>query len=90
MSCGYTGSHFGATYPDAICIDGELWDLDSCAEPGSSMLHRGGDIPCPVCDPKGFIEYHTWVHASGNSHQRRKDMRAKVRRLKQKIEDGTI
>lgn len=89
MSCGYTGSHFGAYYPDAICIDGELWDLDSCNEPGGA-LHSGGDIPCPSCDPKGFIEYHTWVHASGNARQRRKATRAKVRALKKRIESGEL
>ena len=33
MSCGYQGKHFGAWYEDAICIDGYLWDLDSCDEP---------------------------------------------------------
>lgn len=46
--CGYTGHDFGAPYPDSTCIDGFLWDLDSCDEPGGGLTH-GGDIPCPQC-----------------------------------------
>lgn len=40
---------FGATYPDACCVDGYLWDLDSCESPGGP-LHHGGDEPCPFCN----------------------------------------
>lgn len=47
--CGYYGPHFGGGYDDAVCIDGYLWDLDSCDEPGGA-LHNGGDIPCPKCN----------------------------------------
>lgn len=37
---------FGARYPDATCIDGYLWDLDSGDEPG--CLSKGGEDPCPA------------------------------------------
>lgn len=47
--CSYTGSHFGATYEDAICIDGYLWDADSNVEDGGPLT-SGGDIPCPECN----------------------------------------
>lgn len=49
-------SYFGATYQDSQCIDGYLWDLDSCDEPGGP-LHNGGDIPCPFCSPEEHVEY---------------------------------
>lgn len=54
--CGWTGKAFGASYPDAICLEGWLWDADSgTADPeGRGWLYdRGGDIPCPGCNPKG-------------------------------------
>jgi len=47
--CDYHAPFFGATYPDACCIDGYLWDLDSCDEPGGELC-IGGDIPCPACN----------------------------------------
>lgn len=51
---------FGARYPDAICIDGYLWDMDSYEDGG---LTQGGDIPCPFCNTEKFIEYDpfNWV-----------------------------
>lgn len=47
--------HFGAKYPDARCIDGFLWDLDS--GDGYSFTN-GGDDPCPFCNTKEYIKYH--------------------------------
>lgn len=44
---------FGARYPDATCIDGMLWDLDSCD--GNGGLTSGGDTPCPVCSTKAYV-----------------------------------
>lgn len=44
---------FGATYPDATCIDGYLWDLDS-NEGGCLMV--GGDVPCPFCNTDEFLD----------------------------------
>lgn len=46
---------FGASYPDARCIDGYLWDLDSCTE-DPNVFTCGGDIPCPFCNKNEFIE----------------------------------
>ena len=46
---------FGASYPDARCIDGYLFDLDKCDENGN--LYGDGDIPCPFCNTEEFIEY---------------------------------
>lgn len=34
--CNYAGHEFGASYPDSICIEGYLWDADSCDEPGDT------------------------------------------------------
>ncbi len=56
MSCDYQGQEFGAPYPDSVCIDGHLWDADSCDEPGGPLYH-GGDIPCPKCNAK---EHREW------------------------------
>lgn len=49
LGCDYRGTHFGAVYPDAQCVQGYLWDEDSCDEPGGPLL-SGGDIPCPKCN----------------------------------------
>ncbi len=48
---------FGASYPDATCIDGELWDLDKCDENG--LISSGDNPPCPFCNTEAFIDYHT-------------------------------
>ena len=51
--CDYTGSHFGAYYEDACCIDGFLWDLDSGDEYGLAV---GGDTPCPKCNTNAYLD----------------------------------
>lgn len=48
--------YFGASYPDARCIDGYLWDLDKYTEDGG--LYGGGDDPCPFCNTEEFIKHH--------------------------------
>lgn len=55
MSCDFHEPYFGADYPDACCIDGFLWDLDSCEVPGGP-LHSGGEIPCPQCNHEAWLE----------------------------------
>ena len=55
-SCGYQGKHFGAIYEDGGCIDGYLWDLDSCDDTGSNFS-SGGDIPCPQCNSEKYAAY---------------------------------
>ena len=52
--CGIEFPHFGANYPDARCIDGYLWDLDS-GGPGEPLT-IGGDDPCPVCNKEEWLE----------------------------------
>lgn len=54
LGCGEEFPWFGAHYPDARCIDGYLWDLDSY-EDGS--LYSGGDYPCPYCNARKFLHY---------------------------------
>ena len=50
---------FGASYPDAVCINGYLWDLDSCENvDGEQTLSVGGDIPCPFCNTEEYIEHY--------------------------------
>lgn len=55
LGCSYAGYDFGAGYQDSTCIDGYLWDADSCDEPGGP-LYEGGDIPCPRCNTIRFLE----------------------------------
>lgn len=45
---------FGATYPDATCIDGMLWDLDSYEDGG---LTKGGEDPCPFCNKEAYTQH---------------------------------
>ncbi len=86
MSCGYHGKHFGAWYEDAICVDGYLWDLDSCYEPGGP-LYYGGDIPCPACNTR---KYAAWLcpAVSGNSRQRRRRLRRLEAMIAQRVLEG--
>lgn len=58
LGCGWQGRAFGASYEDGTCIDGYLWDLDSCDEPGGA-LRNGGDIPCPSCNKAEHEAYFT-------------------------------
>jgi hypothetical protein len=53
--CDFHEPYFGASYPDACCIDGMLWDLDSCHAPGGP-LHSGGDVPCPQCNHDEWLK----------------------------------
>lgn len=77
-SCGYQGRHFGASYTDAGCVDGRLWDLDSCDEPGGPLC-IGGNIPCPRCNTKAYVQYHEEQHPlSGNAKDRRRQRRKLV------------
>lgn len=49
--------YFGASYPDAVCIDGSLHDLDD--SPGGGQVYlKDDDFPCPFCRPKDFIKHH--------------------------------
>lgn len=48
---------FGAKYPDARCIDGKLWDLDSDE---NGVFTVGGDCPCPFCNKSEFLCMTGW------------------------------
>lgn len=50
--------YFGARYPDARCIDGNLHDMDNCDEHGN-LYANSGDDPCPFCRTDEYIERHT-------------------------------
>ena len=57
LGCNYQGHEFGSEhYPDSVCIDGYLWDADSCDEPGGALRH-GGEIPCPQCNATEHASY---------------------------------
>lgn len=53
--CGIEFPYFGASYPDARCCDGYLWDMDSWDESLGGMT-VGGDDPCPVCNTDKWLE----------------------------------
>ena len=81
LGCNYEAPTFGAHYPDGTCIDGWMWDLDSCDEPGGG-LRSGGDEPCPWCNTHEFLK---WARPapSGNAHQRRKAIRAEIPKIRE-------
>ena len=51
--CGVEFPHFGANYPDAKCIDGYLWDMDSYE---NGIYTIGGDDPCPICNTEKWLK----------------------------------
>ncbi|PRB14481.1 hypothetical protein [Microbacterium sp. MYb62] len=61
-------SAFGASYPDTVCASVVTWEggyqghglCDADAD------FREGDIPCPFCDPDGFIDYE-WSVSDGET-----------------------
>lgn len=80
LGCNYEAPTFGAHYPDGTCIDGYMWDLDSCDEPGGGLT-SGGDTPCPWCNTTEHIE---WLdkRPSGNARQRRTELRSMVAKVR--------
>lgn len=48
--------YFGASYPDARCVDGVLYDLDNCDENGN-LYEPTEQIPCPFCRPEDYKKY---------------------------------
>lgn len=53
--------YFGAQYPDACCIDGQLYDLDKCDDEGN-LYEPGEFIPCPFCQTEDY-----YLHVKGNT-----------------------
>lgn len=79
LGCNYEATTFGAHYPDGTCIDGYMWDLDSCDESGGGLT-SGGDIPCPFCNTAEHI-YWNDDKLTGNARQRRKQRRALIAKV---------
>ena len=67
--CDYQGYEFGASYPDSVCIDGKLFDADNCDNDGN-LYDTGEDIPCPMCDEAGAIEYWTERNRMGDGSRK--------------------
>lgn len=80
LGCNYEAPTFGAHYPDGTCIDGYMWDLDSCDGPGGA-LESGGDRPCPFCNTGEYIEYLDYVF-TGNARQRRIARRVLIKKVR--------
>jgi hypothetical protein len=76
--CGYQGYEFGASYPDSICYGGRLWNADLCDNEGN-LLEPGEDIPCPMCNPRGAIQY--WAQVNRNSGMKRDEARVAAKSL---------
>ena len=56
--CSIEFPHFGASYPDARCIDGYLYDMDSGEPTEDGIIYSyGGDEPCPVCNTDEWLEH---------------------------------
>ena len=51
--CNIEFPHFGASYPDAHCIDGYLWDMDSYED---GCYTSEGDDPCPFCNTEKWLK----------------------------------
>lgn len=47
---------FGATYPDARCINGYLQDMDDCDNEGNVYLSHEEQHPCPFCNTEEFMQ----------------------------------
>ena len=41
--------YFGASYPDACCIDGYLYDMDD-SDPDGCLCEMHEKHPCPFCN----------------------------------------
>ena len=77
--CGIEFPFFGATYPDAVCIDGYLWDMDSW---DGNYYFSGGDVPCPVCNTEEWLE----LVLENESFESREEALEYVEKLKKKYE----
>lgn len=52
--------YFGASYPDARCVDGVLHDLNKCDDNGNLYVNDNDD-PCPFCRAQEYIDTHVDV-----------------------------
>lgn len=72
---------FGATYPDATCIEGVLYDLDDCNEDGT--LNEKNNTPCPFCQTEAFLEQEV---GSPYDYEAPEEYIAEVARVKEWIQ----
>ena len=79
--CNIQFPHFGASYPDATCIDGYLWDLDSYE---NGFLTIGGDDPCPFCNTEKWLE----LVLENEEFDSREDALAWVERMRLKFDSA--
>ena len=61
-------SAFGASYPDTVCASSLTWPE---GHQGYGLCDadddlREKDVPCPFCDPDGFIDYQ-WSVSDGET-----------------------
>lgn len=49
---------FGAKYPDATCIDGQLYDIDKCDSDGN-LYEMSDYVPCPFCKGEDYVKWHS-------------------------------
>lgn len=77
--CGIEFPAFGANYPDARCIDGYLWDMDSGeADEDGINYYYGGFDPCPVCNTEEWLE----IVMENEEFETKEDALAYVEQLK--------
>lgn len=80
---------FGASYNDACCIDGYLWDLDSCDDADRNTLTSGGDEPCPFCNRAEAVERladHLWSSGDMTKRAALKEARRRLADFRKKRE----
>lgn len=76
--------HFGARYPDARCIDGYLWDLDSSEDDSDgNIFTSGGDDPCPFCNTEEYLEW-AGVDETDDEAPKRETILAYIEKMKEK------
>ena len=67
--------YFGGHYPDARCINGQLYDLDRCDESGS-LYEMHEYLPCPFCNTEEFLKEQEDNEADmGKVHQWMEDVK---------------
>jgi len=71
---------FGAKYPDARCIDGQLYDLDKCDDKGN-LYEMGEYWPCPFCNTREFVKTYAEY-----KDMKQKDVKELVEKLKEKYQ----
>lgn len=79
---------FGASYPDACCINGKLYDMDKCDE-NSNLYESDEEIPCPFCRTEEFIKYDpfNWLEHFYNENNKYNDIESLEKLAEQKTKE---